>query len=148
MMPPPGYPPQQMQQMPPPGYGAPPPGMPGYGPPPGTQQIQQHTVVNQVHHMKPPKKYCGPVTCFVTFVLCFFVGPFALFSCMCPCDEEGGSSGYGHHNRHHGGDGGDGNTEALLAGVVIGEALGGDGGDFGGDGGDFGGDGGDWGGDD
>ena len=147
MMPPPGYPPQQMQQMPPPGYGAPPPGMPGYGPPPGTQQIQQHTVVNQVHHMKPPKKYCGPVTCFVTFVLCFFVGPFALFSCMCPCDEEGGSSGYGHH-RHHGGDGGDGNTEALLAGVVIGEALGGDGGDFGGDGGDFGGDGGDWGGDD
>ena len=70
-----------------------------------------------------------------------------MFSCMCPCDEEGGSRGYGHH-RGYGGDGGDGNTDALLAGVIIGEAMGGDGGDggdWGGDGGDFGGDGGDWG---
>ena len=78
--------------------------------------------------------------------MCFFVGPFALFSALCPCDEKGGRRGYGHHHDgyHH-----DNGADAMLTGVVVGAALaGGDGGDWGGDGGDFGGDGGDWGGDD
>ena len=80
------------------------------------------------------------------------LGPFALFTCCCPCDDKyPRRGGYGRH-RGYGGDGGDGNTDALLVGavggVLVGEALaGGDGGDWGGDGGDFGGDGGDFGGD-
>merc|ERR1712086_942007 len=83
-----------------------PPMQPGYGPPPG-----QHTTVvtNQVHHSGPPPKECGPTTCLITFILCFFIGPFALFSCFCPCVEKGGSRGHGHHRGgHYGGDGGDG----------------------------------------
>ena len=75
------------------------------------------------------------------------MGPFAILTCLCPCDEEGGSRGHGYRGGNGGYYNNNGNGDALLTGVLIGEALGGDGGDYGGDGGDYGGDGGDFGGD-
>ena len=122
----------------------------------------------------PVETYCGPQTQCITCVLCFCLGPFALCSVFCPCDEvhtyehggrpagathvvHGAGHDVAHHHHHVVHHDPYGYETGLIAGAVTGLAVdaamhdigGGYGGDWGGDyGGDWGGDGGgDWGGD-
>jgi hypothetical protein len=69
--------PQSFSPQPMPGYGSP----HGYGPN-GMMPYSGHTETVTVS-----QPYCGPITCVIGMVLCFFTGFGCVVAC-CPCDVE------------------------------------------------------------
>jgi len=47
--------------------------------------IQQQRPVERV--VITNERYCGPITALIGLLLFLFIGPFAIFVILCPCDE-------------------------------------------------------------